>query len=176
MNKKETPAFTSRINIKICPESKRSQEEMLGFALIMVVVAVVLLIFLGFSLSSSKKESVESYEVESFIQSFLQYTSSCEENFELNYLSVQKLILACDKGETCVDGRETCEVLNTTLKEITENSWKIGEEFPVKGYELQIVSSEDSLISFKEGNITGNSKGAVQVLPNSVEVQFTAYY
>ena len=65
---------------------KRAQEEMVGFALIVIIVSVILVIFLGFSLRDQGKENVESYEVESFIQSFLQYTSECRDNF--NFLSV----------------------------------------------------------------------------------------
>jgi len=158
-------------------KGKKAQEEMLGFALIMIIVAVILLVFLGFSLKSPQKEMVESYEVESFIQAFLQYTSDCEKTYQSNYLSVQKLILECDKGETCLDG-DACEVLNSTLKEIVEASWKwkTGEDRPVKAYELTINSDTEEILSFKEGNITRNYKGSLQILPNSIEILFTAYY
>src|SRR3989338_7985995 len=56
---------------------KRSQEEMVGFALIIILVSIILLVFLAFSLSKSKTESTESYEVNSFLQSTLQYTTAC---------------------------------------------------------------------------------------------------
>ena len=156
-------------------KGKKAQEEMLGFALIMIIVAVILLVFLGFSLKSPQKDMVESYEVESFIQAFLQYTSDCEKTYQPNYLSVQKLILECDKGEACLDGRDACEALNSTLKEIVEASWKI-EDRPVKAYELTINSDTEEILSFKQGNITRNYKGSVQILPNSIEILFTAYY
>ena len=66
---------------------KKAQEEMVGFALIIILVAVILLIFLGFSLRDQEKETIESYEVESFIQSFLQYTSDCRDNLEFSYFT-----------------------------------------------------------------------------------------
>ena len=41
--------------------SKLGQEEMVGFAIIMVIVFVIMLVFLGFSMSNSDKEAVENY-------------------------------------------------------------------------------------------------------------------
>ena len=63
-------------------EEKKGQEEMVGFALILILVAIIVLVFIGFSIRSPEKESVESYEVESFLQSMLQYTTECENNVE----------------------------------------------------------------------------------------------
>ena len=153
---------------------KKAQEEMVGFALIIIVVAVILLIFLGFALRGQEKEAVESYEVESFIQSFLHYTSDCRDNLE--FLSVQKLISGCSNNLRCLDGRSTCDVLEPILKGIVEESWSIGAERPIKGYELKINSFGEEILKLKEGNITSNSKGSVQFLPNKIEIFFTAHY
>ncbi len=158
---------------------KKAQEEMVGFALIMIIVAVILVIFLGFYLRSPQKEIVESYEVNSFIQALLQYTSNCEESYESNYLSIKKLIIACDNEETCFNGEKSCEVLNLTLKEIAEESWKIGEDNPVKGYELKIDSGNRTKLKISEGNITKNFKSSMQdfsIGGNSMKVFFTSYY
>lgn len=156
---------------------KKAQEEMVGFALIIIVVAVILLIFLGFALRKQQKEIVESYEVESFIQAFLQYTTDCRDNLE--YLSIQKLIFDCYGGEMCLDGRSACDALNSTLKEILEESWKVEGDRPVKGYELKIASDEEEILLITKGNLTGNSKGAMQEFSRSgnlIEIFFTAYY
>lgn len=153
---------------------KKAQEEMVGFALIIILVAVILLIFLGFSLRDQEKETIESYEVESFIQSFLQYTSDCRDNLE--FLSVQKLISKCSRNEMCLNGNSTCDVLNPLLKELVEESWIVGTETAIKGYELKINSFEEEILKFEEGNITANSKGSVQFLPNNIEIFFTAYF
>ena len=158
-------------------KNKSGQEEMVGFALIIILVAVILLIFLGFALRSPQKESVENYEVNSFIQGFLQYTSDCRDNLE--YLSIQKLIFDCNDHEMCLDGRNTCDVLNSTLTGIVEESWKIEGDRPIKGYELKISSNEEEILLIKNGNLTGNYKGSAQDFSrsgNSVEIFFTAYY
>ena len=153
---------------------KKGQEEMLGFALIIIIVAVILLVFLGISINKPQKDNVESYEVTNFVQSFLQYTTDCSDGRKL--LDIQDLIFECQDKTTCSDGRETCEVLNTTLKEISSKSWIVGEDSPVKGYEMAILSGDEPLIYFKEGNITSNSKGSPQSFPYDIKVYFTAYY
>lgn len=156
---------------------KEGQEEMVGFALIMIIVAVILLIFLSFSLNSSKKEIVESYEVESFIGATLQYTSDCEDNLE--HLSIQKLIFDCADNKKCLDERSTCEALNSTLVDIIEESWKVEGDRPVKGYELKIIVDEKEMLLLKKGNLTSNYKGSVQDFSRrgeDYELTFKAYY
>ena len=160
-------------------KNKKAQEEMIGFALIIIIVAVIMLVFLNLSLKSPEKQAVESYEVDSFIQAFLQYDTDCEETYETNYLSVQELIFNCNDEEKCLDERDTCEVLESTLQEITEECWKVGVDYPVKGYQMNITVNGEELISFKEGNITGNYKGGSQDFTqrgNSIDILFTAYY
>jgi len=158
---------------------KKAQEEMIGFALIIIIVAVILLVFLAVSLNKSNKEVLGVNEVDSFIQSFLSYTTDCEEDLN-NYYSIQDLIIECNNYEgSCLDERKTCDVLNSTLREIVDESWKISENTPIKGYELLIGAEEIELISFKAGNSTNNYKGSMQEFSSrgmSIIIDFTAYY
>lgn len=154
---------------------KKAQEEMVGFALIMIVVAVILLVFLGFYLRKSGTVEVESYEVESFIQSFLQYTSDCRDNLE--YRSVKNLIFDCSERNRCLDGRESCEVLKSDLEGMIQEGWRI-ENLPIAGYELKILEGEQELLVINGGNSTKNSRGAAQYFNrggSSFEIFFNAY-
>ena len=192
---KNTRVLTSRIRKKICPMSKRStpartrnylghlvsckrsQEEIVGFALIIIIVSVILLVFLSLSLKNPKKMEIQSYEVEGFIQAFLQHTSDCDDG--LRFLSVQKLIFSCDNNEVCLGGRSACETMNLTLNEISKNSWNVGEDTPIRGYELRIISDEKEILLLNEGNVTQNYKGAVQDFAKrgkDYEVSFKVYY
>jgi hypothetical protein len=159
-------------------QNKSGQEEFVGFGLIIIIVAVILLIFIGFAMKkNSSSNIIESYEIESFIQSMLQYTTDCEDNVEL--LSVQKLIFSCRKNAKCLDGRETCEVLNDTLEDIATVSWGVGEDYLAKGYELIIVYGGDEMINIQKGNSTNNYKGSKQSFSkegNDIEIIFTANY
>lgn len=151
----------------------KAQEEMVGFALIIIVAAVILLVFISLSLRTGEKEAVESYEVDSFIQSFLQYTTNCTDH--LQTLSVQRLILYCERQESCLDGRSTCQVLDYEMKAILEESWPYGENRPVKGYEMNITAGGKSIFYMKQGNATLNSKGSAQYLQDA-SIIFKAYY
>ncbi len=153
-------------------KTKKAQEEMVGFALIIVIVAVILLIFVGFSLTR-KTEAVESYEVESFIQAMMQQTSDCRDNLER--LPVQSLILRCRSNGKCIDDRDACQVLKETLEEIMAESWKIGNT-PVAGYNLSITSENELVMSISEGNKTSNYKGSFQKLPRDIDVLLNIYY
>lgn len=160
---------------------KKGQEEMVGFALIIILVAVIVLIFLGFSLNDSS-ESVESYEVESFLQSGLQYTTECRDEF--GYLTVQDLVFDCREKRSCsVEGEErnACEILNSTLKGISDSGWQVEEGSAVRGYDLEIVveGSGEPLLNLSKGNETSNAKGSSQEFSKSgenVQIYFTAYY
>jgi hypothetical protein len=154
--------------------NKKGQEEMIGFGFIIIIVAVILLIFISFAIMRpSEGAAVESYEIESFIQSMLQYTTNCEDY--RGHLSIQELIYSCQKNDVCSNGDLACEVLRDTLFEIVDESWKI-ENRPVEAYDLKIIVEEEELLSFSKGNKTDNFKGSTQKLPKEVDVMLSVYY
>ena len=156
---------------------KQGQEEIVGFAIIIVIVYVILLVFLSFFLRSSRTMEIQSSEVEGFIQAFLQQTSDCED--ALGFLSVQKLMFSCDNGEICFDERSACDVLDSTMQEISENSWNVGEDTFIRGYKLRMISEDEEIFMLEKGNITRNYKGALQPFSKrgkDYEVSFNLYY
>ena len=159
-------------------KNKKAQEEMVGFALIIILVAVITLVFLGFSLRGPQKENVEDYEAESFLQSMLQYTTKCESNIER--LSIKEVIFSCYTNENCLDGKKSCEVLESDISKILSESWKIGDERPVKGYEFKIsTDSDETILEIKSGEVAGSLKGSFQdfVKGNTlINIEFKAYY
>lgn len=159
--------------------TKRAQEEMVGFALIIIIVAIILLVFLSISLRNNDRESVESFEIDSFIQAFLQQTSECRRTDNLEFLSVQRLIFSCNQQDSCLEGANSCEILNETLTKILDESWMVGEDRPIKGRTLEITSDGELLLFLKEGVIAGNSKGGSQEFFRSgseIQINFQVYY
>ena len=140
--------------------NKKGQEEMVGFAIILVIISVIFLLVLGFSLRKTNEVVLESYEVESFIGAGLQYTTDCEDYSE--FLDIQDLIVSCNNEEYCLDGRNACSVLNSTLKDLIVNSWDIKKGSSIKGYKMELKTKEKDILSFLEGNETSNSKGDFQ--------------
>ncbi|MEX0920977.1 MAG: hypothetical protein WDZ62_01810 [Candidatus Pacearchaeota archaeon] len=156
--------------------NKKGQEEIVGFAVIIVIVVVVLLFFLSFYIRGDSSEGVESFEAASFIQSSLHFTTECEGN--LGNYDVRRLISECSDESQCLDGRDACNVLESTLEDLINAGWQVGEDRPVKGYELFISSNQNNLINVSEGNITRNFRGTFQdyVLGDRIEISFRAYY
>lgn len=155
---------------------KRGQEEIGGFAVIIVLVGIIFLLFLGFMLVKSPKEATEDYQVKSFVQSLLHITTLCEQNGE--NISIQELIRECQKEEYCSYGLEACDILNSTLSDILNKSWAVGnaEEFPIQGYQLNITSYGEKMVLLKKGTTSNQYKGSGQILPNEIEIYFNVYY
>jgi len=142
---------------------KRGQEEMVGFGVILILVAIIFIVFIASYIRNSESKS-EDYEANSFIQALLQYTTSCEEE-NLNNLTIQKLIRKCQEQEKCYyRSMDPCKVLNSTIKSIVKESWDIGSKKPYKGYSLYInTSSTEQIMKITEGTITTNkSRGGMQ--------------
>jgi competence protein ComGC len=152
---------------------KKAQSELVGFGLIIVIVAVLILVFLSFSLNKSE-EPVQNYELETFIQASLEYTTDCAISYSSKLVSLRRLIKECSKQSLCVDGNYSCDVLNNTLTGILENSWKVGPEWPAKAYSLNITSSGQPLFELEKGNKTTEIKGAVQNFEN-IDIYFKIY-
>jgi len=175
--RKATRALTLNNMKKGLPKSKRSQEEMVGFGLIIALVAVILLVFLWFSLVKPGKQNVESYEVESFIHSALQYTTACKDRY--GPIEIKDLIFECYNNEDCEDGEKSCDILNNTLRGMLEESWKIGQDRPVKGYFINISVEGEDIFVFEQGNLTSDSKGFLEELSKKrkdLSIMFSVHY
>ncbi len=153
---------------------KRGQEEIVGFVIIVVIVSLILVFFLVFSMNSVPQTN--SYEVSSFLGSAIHYTTTCQ--IDSAYLSVSDLVSSCLQNATCSDGQNSCDNLNQTLNTLMKKGWRWGQNLPVKGYSLNIVSSFGNVLSVQNGNITSTYKGAQEILPVSsanITVSVTIY-
>lgn len=129
-------------------KEKKAQEEMIGFALIIIIVAVILLAFLFLSSGDSGEENLDSYQVNSFLQSYLKYTTSCKDDSFSGNKTIQDLILDIDAGPGSTDcegqSNNAKDVLENTSKEILNASWPVGPKRPTKGYKLEITQTSDN--------------------------------
>lgn len=138
---------------------KIGQEEIMGFAIILVIIAVIALVFISLSNNKNQKQSLEDYETTSFLKAFLETTTSCEKNG--NFIPIKDLIFECGRNNLCLDETPACEVLNETSSEIID-IWEVGNLNPVKGYELIIGIDDEILVEIKKGNETESYKGSAQ--------------
>ncbi|PJA71409.1 hypothetical protein CO153_01765 [Candidatus Pacearchaeota archaeon CG_4_9_14_3_um_filter_30_11] len=154
--------------------NKKAQSEMAGFGIIVIIISIIILVFISFSLNKNPNNQPQNYESEAFVQSYLQFTTQCEKNS--HYLSSLELIKLCKSGVSCDDGESSCKVLNETSKGILESSWKVGEYFPVKGYDFSIIYQGENLIQIFEGNKTSENRGSMQTFSGDLDVSFISYY
>jgi competence protein ComGC len=152
---------------------RKAQSELVGFAIIVIIVSIIILIFISLSLQN-KPEAVQSYKTESFVQSALQYTTTCQENG--HYDSYLDLIELCSRNGLCDNGTEACKVLDSTSENLVNSSWHAGSEFPVKGYDFSINYGGKDLVNIERGNRTSQSKGSNQVFSGNLQITFEAYY
>ena len=159
--------------------NKKAQEEIVGFALIIIIVSIILLVFMSISIKNNEQESIQDYEVENFLQSILQYTTDCQ-GYREDFRDIEDLIFDCKNGEYCLDGRNACDVLGNISKEIIEESWEVDEELPAKAYNFTIILDEQYIITeVIEGENSLNSRGDAQNFyreGSSIDLFFEVYY
>jgi len=135
--------------------NKRSQEEMIGLVLIIVLVSIVALVFLAISLRKPG-DMKTSAEVTNFLQSSLQLTTNCSPSPEIIY-TIPDLIEACYGGEDC-SGINSCDMLNSTFFGLVDAGFGL-KDSQYKGYDFSVRVLNQSLISIKSGNSTSYMVG-----------------
>ena len=150
--------------------NKRAQEEIVGFVLVVVIVAVIFLIFLGLTIrQKSPITQKESRDVSEFLESMMDYTSKCAVVSDKAYVSLGMLERECYSGSSCRAGDNACSVLTRTIQEAVESNWKMGADRPVKGYIFNATYSSDALsknvILLTKGNCTNERIGAEHLSP-----------
>jgi hypothetical protein len=156
--------------------NKKAQEEMVGFALILILVAIIFIVLLSVYIKKPQPNNLENAQAHSFVQAFLQYTTTCEQNSE--NITLQRLIFKCQEKENCSYNMNPCKVLNDTLKGIVNESWEVGKGNPVKGYSLIILTEKGQVLNISEGVVTNNYKGSEQDFGKGnefVTILFDAY-
>jgi len=163
---KANSRFDLAIDKKQIAKSKRSQEEMVGFVLIIVLVAVIVLVFLAISLRKPA-EMQEDKDVKSFLQASLLYTTGCQPRQGEVY-NFKDLMLACYNNQNCISGDDACSVLNKTASDMIENSFKLGGKYTA--YEFAVyIGGEDSFYLSK-GNLSGSKVGSFIALPGEQNI------
>lgn len=148
---------------------KRGQEELVGFGLILIMVAIIFIVFISVYIKKPS-ETLTDYEANSYIQAILQYTTRCQDE-NMRNLSIQELIRECKDGARCYNYQysSSCDILTTYIRQITGESWDPGSTHPVKGYSFVINVSENGnsenerqILSVTNNVVTSNYRGAEQ--------------
>jgi len=149
----------------ILKNRKKAQEEMVGFVLIIVLVAVIALILFAIGIRKPKEEGT-SRDIDNFLSSALLFTTECKPSLERNY-DLKDLIKACYEGEDCLSGEKACNVLNKTANNLIKTSWEISEESKERGYIFKIYQKNENLIYLSKGEETSIKLGGEVFIPVS---------
>lgn len=158
-------------------KKKSAQEEIAGFGIILIVIAVIAVVFISLSLNKAQKQELEDYESSGFLSALMEKTTDCEKNAK--FLSVKDLIFECGRDYNCVNGENSCNVLNETLGSSLRDNWQVGQEYPIKGYNLMVNYENELYFNITSGNLTSEYKGAMQnysKINENAEFYFRVYY
>lgn len=153
---------------------KKGQEEIVGFIMIIVLVSIIFLIFLGIGLRDKGPVRAESLEAYQYLESLSEFTSDCAIRFVPDYSRIGELFSDCLDGNKCIDGRDSCEALNETVKSILDSSLLVNNEASMKGYILNadyvkgnssLGSESSNIISLSKGNCSSDIRGAEYIMP-----------
>lgn len=151
-------------------KKKKAQEEIVGFVMIVVIVAIIGLIFLGITVRN-KSEPLEkkSKDVSRFLESAMEYTTSCAIRNEPDYSSIGELLKNCFNKDKCISGQDACAALDSTISALINSAWKVGPDRPVKGYKFNstYVSSSTTagILFISKGNCSLNLIGGEYITP-----------
>lgn len=149
---------------------KKGQEEIVGFVLIMVIVAVILVVFLGISIRNHGENEKESTDIYQFLESSGEITTGCQIR-EIEYADLGELFEKCYNSEECINELDSCSVLEEEMREILEKSWNIGENASIKGYRFESAYKPDSedageeILKIENGACGQRIRGASYLLP-----------
>jgi len=145
------------------PLSKKSQHEIMGFVLIVVIVTVIGLIFLVITFGKTTSIKHDSIEISNLLESSMHYTTDCAVNYIPQYKDGQDLVKSCYNEQignylNCLDGRNVCEALETTMSSLIQDSLAVGEDTPNKAFNFIIYFQprgeslpNEEILSLKEG-------------------------
>ncbi|MDD5191571.1 MAG: hypothetical protein PHH54_02890 [Candidatus Nanoarchaeia archaeon] len=176
----------------------KSQSEIVGFAVIIVIVTVIGLIFLSISIGRGEKIERTSVEISDFLQSTMYHTTNCTTTFTPNYESIQELIKACYRNENCINlDKQACAVLEEDYSKIVKHSFNVSDDSRNKAYKLEIYyenrrevnassasrasSNKEEIMNFTEGNFKNCSSEAgasqaIDLYPGSIKVELDMCY
>jgi len=129
------------INLK----NKKAQHEIIGFVIIVVIVAVIGVIFLGIYLRPQPIVQTKDVEINNLLISSSKYTTDCYKDAEPNYRTLEDLVLDCYQFKRCGDGISSCVILNQTYSELLSKVWLTSNFGAVRYYEIK---------AYYQGNLT----------------------
>jgi hypothetical protein len=121
----------------------KSQHEMMGFVLIVLLVSVIGVVMLMFMVKPDKPKS--SLEYSNLLSAMMYYTTDCTISFNPQYRELQDLIKDCHDNpyKVCNDineleGKNVCDAMEEYFNDILDLTLDVSEMSKNKAYKLDI--------------------------------------
>jgi len=155
---------------------RKGQEEITGFAIVVVLVAVIGLVLLVLAIKTAPSSvSLDNYYVRQFLDSSMKVSSECTLRSDIDYAELRELVQECsgNPSKECGNGNGVCEELNSVFSEVIGVGLKVGPDRPYKGYNVNMSfeyedHNTESILSFSGGNCTGNKVGGEYLVRDDV--------
>lgn len=150
---------------------KKGQEEIVGFVLIVVILVIAMVIFLGIKLRNPEPAQKESEVLYQFIESSMEQTTDCVIRQNSKNIALNDLIKECHSFDnSCLNGKSSCETAKETMDKLVSSAFKVGPEYPYKGYEIMAEyvansSSPEIILSLNSGNCSNSYIGNSYFIP-----------
>ena len=138
-------------------KTTKSQQEAVGFVVIIMIVLILGVIFLGISLrNKGKVVSSDDAEISNFLIASSSYTTDCYKDNEPFYRSLGDLTKDCYlrdfKQIACPNGANPCDVLNATYSEMIKYYAPAGKliYYKLSFYYEKLVDNEADPLAGKE--------------------------
>jgi len=154
---------------------RRGQEEAVGFVAIIVIVALVVVFFIGISIRNAAPEALGFVTVKQFLQSSSAFTTDCDLGLRNKYASLDQLVQGCSRNPQarCLNGELVCGVYNATMQNILSSAWQPVAQGNVKGYVLNVSyerqTGSEQVISFMNGSCEGNFMAEETLSPDTFD-------
>jgi len=146
---------------------KKAQQEIVGLVVIVLIVSVMGLVFFSFMIGKGDSVKSTNVELSNLLEASMMQSSNCAINFVPEYDNVEELIKSCYGNKDCLDGRDSCEVLEGLLGEVVEKGLGVdmsgsgigsgginkGFELSVKYRDIELEDSGEDVIEVISGGV-----------------------
>jgi hypothetical protein len=139
----------------------------MGFAVIMILVSIIGLIFLSFFIGRGEPVMKTSAEISDFLQASMYSTTNCTTTYIPQYKNIQDLIKSCYRNENCVNiDEKACDVLKNEYDSIIKNAFQVSDVSKNKAYTLEVyyedltIEGREWVTNFTDGNFENCSSEA----------------
>jgi len=154
---------------------KRGQEEIVGFVIIVVIVALIGVFLLSFSLKNNTSTATQSSEVRQFLGSMMEYTGNCSTDQEGTNNELRMNLIACGGNSqiTCLSGENVCDSARNTAKQLLSASFKVSNETAIRGYEFSadFDGLSKNIVNVTAGDCSGSYKADNVLYSGDVKIR-----